>query len=1063
MSQSGRGGPPSEFISRTLSSELFKGRQDSSDDHSGLSRDSQDADTALAPITGLPIRDETASSLSLAPTAPTAPSAPAPTANIANIANHPHLPIFVDLRKSGLEPRDMLLRTLETPEKTICGIPSKGTGYVIPYFDISGIPIPFYRCRVLNADFTTNGIKYKQPRKSPNHVYFPRNFRKTLQRWINTHPHERFLLIVEGEKKAACADKMGFPCIGLGGVDSWRSRTIVLPQDTEFYTTPGSIGSSSNHKGEVRAKLPSSHSSVPELVTLARGFGDFLDTMTQHDLTPVIIFDSDNLGTIKSSVQRAATMLAYELVYLGIHSNRVKQVVLPAVNQYSSEVSPGDETGIEAEAEAKTGLDDYIMQYGPDELHKLISAAMDDPQAFPRHPNPKGFISTKLQERMDRKVLQQVASMILTELDASGQRMYEKESGNPFYYDRETHVLLPATMIDKKGKPLHETPFGTLLYRKFGISANDNRVLTWLASQFTGEDPITEVIPRRVITLITEREDQLNPRGLAIQISDSQFLAVSPDPNNPLTVCNNGFNGIMFERDQVDPLDIDLVLECFEQQLSEAKDRSAGKPYICMENWWREVLDDSNIGLEVDGSSNSEDEDEVIQDVHEHEHESGAASSSASSSEISEIGIRMKARLRYNLTEIGGEMRKYASLLYYISPFLFRWRGLQLPVEMTVGSPGSGKSSLYALRLNILTGRPKLRNIPTDIRDWQASVANSGGLHVTDNVHFLNRELKQRISDELCRITTEPNPVIEMRKFYTETDQVTIPVNTVFAFTAISTPFQNEDLIQRSVTFQTGSVGREPKGDWVSDKIHERGGREAWMAHHLLFLHLFFRQEWNDTFHTQHRLAHLEQSLLTASRVFSFRLPTRAELESVAHAQAKRDAQSKLVLQAAHRFADADAKAAKVLDTIRMQDEKTFGSFLKVNQAEQMMHNDWVMRGVRDFCEYWKTFRAKRGRLVVSDITNWASAQESYCENEILTNTFRMGRYMSQNVSTLASVLNLYPDKPIANRSSYRIYGKSQLEILSRSDPAPTSTPTSTPTSEQEQEQKPEQEQERQE
>jgi Domain of unknown function (DUF3854) len=989
MSQSGRGGPPSSgFLGGGLSNDLFGTGQD---------RPGEDAKASVRPVS--PRIQGTESG---------------PSQGAGNVAEHPHLPVIRDLRKSGLQPTDIQARILGDPEKAACGIHSTGEGYVIPYFDVGGDPINFYRTRILNATFVTNGIKYKQPRKTPNHIYFPRNFRRTLKRWLDQHPHERFLLITEGEKKAACADKQGFPCIGLGGVDSWRSRTILLPEDTEFYTTPQSINNSHNLKGQIRARLPSTDSSVPELVTLARGFGDFIDLLTQYSLKPIIVYDSDSLGTVRASVQRAATMLAYELVYLGIHSNMIKQVILPSIFPESS----SEDNSVEEKRH--TGLDDFIMERGPDDMRKLIQAILESPQAFPRHPNPKGFISTQLQGPLNRKVQQQVAAMILTELDASGKRLREKETGAPFYYDRETHVLFPAIMMDSRGKPLHETSFGTLLYQKYGVSINDQKVLGWLASQFTGEEPIEEVTPKRVIALITEREDSLNPHGIAFQVSDSQFIAISPDPKIPITLCTNGTNGILFESDQVDPLDVDQLLEQFDQQYAELKESSySDAPLSSMTNWWSEVLEESNIGLVIDSGEYVEDEN-----------------GEGIPADLAPQPQPASGAIRFKLTESGEDMRRYASLLYYISPFLFRWRGLQLPVEITVGAPGSGKSSLYALRLNILTGRPRLRNIPNDIRDWQASVANSGGLHVTDNVHFLNRELKQRISDEICRITTEPTPIISMRKYYTEVEEITIPVSSTFAFTSLSPPFHNEDLIQRTVTFQTGSVGREPKGDWVQNKIEERGGREAWVAHHLLFLHLFLRRPWDENFHTQHRLAHLEQTLLAASNVFRLSGDDAIEAEGLADADADiEETEDASYMSRPNPFPRgrlvppvAPTQASKPALTPAMQfranREARMGEILKRNQQQQLLELDWILRGIKGFIEDYRRRNPRASmsvRIHASDIAEWASVQEEYEDNDILTNTRKLGRYMVQYGATLASLIKLVPGKRYMNRETYHL------------------------------------------
>jgi hypothetical protein len=864
----------------------------------------------------------------------------------------------------------------------------KAEGYVIPYFDISGAPLTFYRSRILNADFSTNGVKYKQPAKTPNHIYFPRNFRATLQRHVRS-PGPKVLIITEGEKKSACADKFGYPTVALSGVDSWRSRTIVLPEDTEFYSqTDDDSGGGGRRKGPVRARLPSTDTSVPELVTLARGFGDLVDTITQHKLHPIIVYDSDRVGTVKAEVQRAATMLAYELVFLGIHATMIKQVVLPSLIQ-----EPIPEGADEDSEEFKTGLDDYIMDRGPEQLQRLIERALQDPKAFPRHPNPKGFISTQLQGKMSRKSMQQVASMILTELDAGGMRLIDTITNIPYYFDRETAILIPAKLQDNKTVPFHEQKFGQLLYKKYGISANDARVLTWLASQFTGEEPLSEVTPRRVLCLITDKEDALNPTGIAYQASDSQYFAISPDPKNPIEVLTNGAKGILFEQDQVEPLDIEQVLEHFDHQLSESI--HAGK----LSGWWMEVINQSTIGMGApEQPVNDQPNSDGLIDLSEPE---------------------LPPDQRAVVTETGKEMRAYAALLTYISPFLLRWRGLQLPIELTVGPAGSGKSSLYSLRLQVLTGRPKLRNIPTDIRDWQASLAHSGGLHVVDNVHFMNRELKQRISDELCRVTTEPNPHIEMRKYFTNTDELRFPVRAAFAFTAIQPPFLNEDLIQRSVTFKTAFVEREPEGDWVTDTLEERGGREAWVAHHLVFLHLFLKQVWEPDFRTQHRLAHLEQALTVASRVL--------DLDNLSQEVFADYHEHMSVIGQVDPTKDVTPAPIEIQQLVPPSPPpgQVFGQTLLRNQATQIAATDWVLQGIRDFLAHrFPNLQGESERFGAGDVSDWCMGQDEYQDNEILTNSRKLGKYMSDRISTLSMVLNIRSAGSFQNKQTYRQHSR---------------------------------------
>ena len=96
-------------------------------------------------------------------------------------------------------------------------------GYTIPYFDADGERIKHaFRCRSL-GDYTHRdrktgkqvpGPKYRQHGGTEPWVYFP-----PLTNWPEV---EGPVVITEGEKKSACACKVGIPTVGLGGVWSWR-------------------------------------------------------------------------------------------------------------------------------------------------------------------------------------------------------------------------------------------------------------------------------------------------------------------------------------------------------------------------------------------------------------------------------------------------------------------------------------------------------------------------------------------------------------------------------------------------------------------------------------------------------------------------------------------------------------------------------------------------------------------------------------------------------------------------------------------------------------------------
>ena len=132
-----------------------------------------------------------------------------------------------DLQKSGLIASDIHARPLDMAERAACGLKPDTSGYVIPYYNMVGKPIPFYRTKIFDRD-----IKYLQLKDTPNHVYFPPNFLGTL----NAQKPGGYIIITEGEKKAACAVKKGYPAIAFGGVDSWRNKVLLLPKGTVFST-----------------------------------------------------------------------------------------------------------------------------------------------------------------------------------------------------------------------------------------------------------------------------------------------------------------------------------------------------------------------------------------------------------------------------------------------------------------------------------------------------------------------------------------------------------------------------------------------------------------------------------------------------------------------------------------------------------------------------------------------------------------------------------------------------------------------------------------------------------
>ena len=165
--------------------------------------------------------------------------------------------------------------------------------------------------------------RYLQLKDSVVAAYFP----KTVD-WVKIWKDpEQVILITEGEKKALCAVKHGFTCVGLGGVWNWRSAKCGW-------------------------------SLLPELRDL---------NWYQHPVA--IIFDSD--GVENSGVQTAAIKFAEALSAKGA---LVKIIFLPALTK-GLEAQADEKT--ESGKKLKTGLDDFLIsdEGGREALIELIDAA----------------------------------------------------------------------------------------------------------------------------------------------------------------------------------------------------------------------------------------------------------------------------------------------------------------------------------------------------------------------------------------------------------------------------------------------------------------------------------------------------------------------------------------------------------------------------------------------------------------------------------------------------------------------------------------------------------------
>lgn len=787
--------------------------------------------------------------------------------------------VIDDLAKSGITPEDIGARMAQTVEFGALGISASSAGYVIPYFDLWGKNRSFYRVKLFNAN-----VKYRQPKNTSNNIYFP----KGLQKCLKTSGL-KYILICEGEKKAASAVAHGIPAVALGGVDSWKNRTFILPEGTE-------LGKSYNAK-DVNAKIPSGVDNIGEsgLTTMAVGFAELSDFAKVNDFHLIICYDTDEQDGVKYEVQRAAASLAYELRHRGIPFSHLHQLVLPSMKTLD-----------------KVGVDDFLVHVGVEAFKRHIDNMLASPSSFPQHPNPTEYVNRKLQKtKMTRKEAQAAAMAVLADLDCNGKRLYSEAEKQLYYFDRKKLRLMSVAFNDGAKGTMHGKEFGQLLYKRYGLSAADGRVLTWLDIQMSAEEPIEPVNPHRIIARPEKGENVIR-----YQISDGQYVKVDGNPadgEDAITILNNGDEGYLFESGHVDAIDPDELLAEIERQR-----------HIPMKSWWEDVL--STVRLKSDDKN-----------------------------------------------------RALISLLYYISPWLYKWRGAQLPVELVIGESGSGKSSLCEHRLNIITGSSELRNAPADLKSWHASISNVGGLHVTDNVNLVDKGLRQRLSDEICRLVTEPDPHVEMRKLYSNNELIRIPARVVFCLTAIQQPFMQADLLQRAVLVELDkNASSSDDGEityeynWVTDQMARFGGRTAWLAHHLLVLKRFFAlvdEHWNPRYKAAHRLINLEQALILIAKVFE-------------------------------------------------QDGSWIPEFMSSSANKHISEADWALEGLQEFAEAWKKQNGDK-RFAASHIADWAKSNEEYEECYQLTNVRKLGRYMSTSAQMVRELTHIVMGHKQANKQMF--------------------------------------------
>lgn len=796
---------------------------------------------------------------------------------------------IADLAKSGLS-RDTIgslcIRPAGVIELEACGlqIDADSLGgylpYVIPYFGLDGAPEGHYRLKDLSPD---TSAKYRQPAGTQNRIYYPPNFRTLAE-------NSSYIIVTEGEKKAAAACQEGIPAIALGGVDSWRSRTFEIAVSSIKTSYNYDDPDSESKKLILKIASGTAHESVRELESaVAKGLPDFAEFVRVEGKIVLIVFDSDLTEEpyVKPDVQRAAADLAYFFrAEEEIPTDHIRQLILPTSSR-----------------SGKMGLDDYLVEYGLEGLNERIASTLAKlpGEAYPRRPNLVTWAKRQLNAgKLSRHAIEKISLSIVAEMDARGRRLVSPDQ-QFFYFNGESKVVMPAVFVGPNEKFVSNASFNQFLYTEYALRSRDVRVREGLLDAFTAETLLEAVEPHRGL--------RVRPHTIDYQLGDNHFARVT---SSGVRIRDNGYDGTLFLADQTEPLELS------QKEIDAYAKKQLGRKSI-PEPKWITVLK----------------------------------------------GLRLE-------TLPGLEMQETLELvacLFYISPWLNRWRGTQLPLEIACAEAASGKSSLYTLRLSIFTGRPELQNVPSDLRDWYAAVASAPGMWVGDNVRFVGKDMRQRISDELARLITEPEPHVTLRKLYTTSERARIAVNTTFAITSIYPPFSSADLQQRSITLKFAAIPEgQRQSNWVGAELEKGGGRKEWVLHHLYVLHRFMlgaSKAWNESYMSSHRLANFEQCLIVMAQILGLRAVTPNTLA-------------------------------------------------KLTQATSVA-DDTTMDGLKEFADT----QTKGQLFVASEVVQWAEEHGDYKNDLMLTNSRRLGRYIKAHAYDVAKHTGIEISKKSSNRAMY--------------------------------------------
>lgn len=410
-----------------------------------------------------------------------------------------------DLVKSGLSDasmRAMSVRTVTVEELRELNLHNAEGGYYIPYWDLDGTQLlNFWRIKLLPPLLIRDGekareVKYVQPKGSVCHAYLPPTIEP--QKWQDP---KQTLYITEGEKKSVRAAQDSLTCLGVGGVDAWRTRSFKV--QAECITEHAEYLAVKVEKGSQVEQLQ--EQICPELLAIP------LEGRQVR-----VVFDSD--ARTNPDVQRALFELCLWLQGEGADA---KCIYLPIRGERE---------------ESKIGLDDFLIEKG-------VESFLELPSTYPEHPRVKAWLRGQLDKpKVSRSVQIKCARGILNSLDLRGQRFVNPSNGEYYYRDSRTRVLHAFRWDSTEIRQVRLSSFGSLVQKEFGIGTSDTMLMSRIADLYTSGN-VNRIVPRRV--------SWATDHALYYQLCDSYIAKVT---SKRIEIVDNGTDDILFMSDQVDPV-----------------------------------------------------------------------------------------------------------------------------------------------------------------------------------------------------------------------------------------------------------------------------------------------------------------------------------------------------------------------------------------------------------------------------------------------------------------------------------------------------------------------------